>query len=357
MKLILTGGFLGSGKTTAIVQACQHLMANGKRVAVITNDQGDQQVDSAYTRSLGINTREVSNGCFCCRYDDLDAHLRSLAVEDQPQIVFAESVGTCTDLVATIAKPFQLLKPDMNVVISVFADASLLTSLIEGRSSFLDESVRYIYKKQLEEADVIVLNKIDLLTEQQITSAHSVIQSEYPEKVIVPQNSLRNDDVLAWIDLMDQFASRENRNSLTVDYGVYGDGEAQLAWLDKRIIIKSPLGNGGYLARYIIRSIFNQLKQQQLTIGHLKFFVQTHQWSNKISFTTASTSADFKINEENIQELSLLINARVQTDPTSLQMLIDGVIKGVEESEGCTIVTEKHSAFSPGFPTPTHRMG
>ena len=192
MKVVLVGGFLGSGKTTAIVHACQYLMAQGKRVAVITNDQGDQQVDSAFTRSLGINTREVSNGCFCCRYVELDRHLQSLLEEIKPDIVFAESVGSCTDLVATITKPFQISKPDMNVVISVFADADYLTSLIEGRASFLEESIRYIYKKQLEEADIIVLNKIDLLTKSQLATAHNVILRENPGKKIIHQNSLRN---------------------------------------------------------------------------------------------------------------------------------------------------------------------
>ena len=95
MKLILIGGFLGSGKTTAIVRACQHLMAEGKKVAMITNDQGDQQVDSAFAKSLGINTREVSNGCYCCRYDDLASQLRSIEADNHPDLVFAESVGSC----------------------------------------------------------------------------------------------------------------------------------------------------------------------------------------------------------------------------------------------------------------------
>jgi len=356
MKLVLTGGFLGSGKTTAIVHACHHLMGKGKRVAVITNDQGEQQVDSAFTNSLGINTREVSNGCFCCRFDELDAHLRNFAEDNTPDVVFAESVGSCTDLVATIAKPLRLFKPDINVVISVFADASLLISLIEGRASFLEESVRYIYKKQLEEADIIVLNKIDLLTESQLASAHSIIQNEYPGKSIIHQNSLKNEDIIAWIDELDQFAFQEDRDSLKVDYNVYGDGEARLAWLDKSIVIKSPLGNGGYVARHVIRSIFNSLKQQQFTIGHLKFFAETDHWTNKISLTTASTSADFKISEEDIKEIKLLINARVQTDPITLQTLIDSVIKSALSPEACTIITEKQSAFSPGFPTPTHRM-
>ena len=356
MKLILAGGFLGSGKTTAIVHACQHLMTEGKRVAVITNDQGDQQVDSAFAKSLGISTREVSNGCFCCRYDDLDAQLRSLEADNHPDIVFAESVGSCTDIIATVAKPLLKYRSDISVVVAVFADVDMLISFIEGRASFLEESVRYIYKKQLEEADLIVLNKVDLITNEQLAFVDNQIRKEYPGKNIVFQNSLRFDDIVAWLDTLDQLASRGERDSLTIDYDLYGDGEAQLAWLDKSIIIQSPLGNGGFVTRQIIRSIFNQLKQQQLTIGHLKFFVETDKWSDKISFTTASTSVDIKVPQENIQRVKLLINARIQTDPVTLQVLVDNVLERVQAVESSTIVTEQNSAFTPGFPQPTHRM-
>ena len=356
MKLILAGGFLGSGKTTAIVHACQILKAEGKRVAMITNDQGDQQVDSAFAKSLGISTREVSNGCFCCRYDELDSQLKSLEEEQKPDIVFAESVGSCTDIIATVARPLLHYKSDIKIVVCVFADVDMLVSLIEGRASFLEESVRYIYKKQLEEADLIILNKVDLITKAQLAVADEVIRREYPGKTIVYQNSLNDEDIVAWLDMLDQLTSHQHRDSLTIDYDVYGEGEAHLAWLDKSIVIQSPLGNGGFVARQIIRSIFNQLKQQQLTIGHLKFFVETDRWSDKISFTTASTSADIKIPQENIQRLKILINARIQTDPTTLEILIDNVLQGVQSGEACTIVTERHSAFKPGFPRPRHRM-
>lgn len=356
MKLILTGGFLGSGKTTAIVHACQLMMKEGKRVAVITNDQGDQQVDSAFTKSLGIDTREVSNGCFCCRFDELDTHLRSLEVEQRPDYVFAESVGSCTDLVATIAKPLSRFKPEINTVISVFADADFLTSLIEGRASFLEESVRYIYKKQLEEADIIVLNKIDLLTEQQLATADKIIRREYPNQQIIHQNALQQAYVIGWLNLLDQFPASGMRRSLDVNYEGYGAGEAKLAWLDKSIIIHSPLGNGGFVVRQIIRTIFNNIRQQQMTIGHLKFFVETERWSDKVSLTTASTSADFKMKDETIQHIRLLINARIQADPSSVQGIIEEVINNIQLSEQCTISNERHAAFAPGFPRPTHRM-
>jgi Ni2+-binding GTPase involved in maturation of urease and hydrogenase len=357
MKLVLTGGFLGSGKTTAITEACKHLMSKGKRVAVITNDQGDQQVDSAFTKSLGINTREVSNGCFCCRYDELEAHINSLKAEHHPDVVFAESVGSCTDLVATIAKPLRQFNPEIKVTISIFADASLLSSILEGQSSFFDESVRYIYKKQLEEGDLIILNKIDLLSREQISLIDRTIRDEYPGKKVIHQSSLERKDVLKWLDEVDGIVLGGKRTSLTLDYDVYGDGEAKLAWLDERLVIHSPLGHAGFAARQIIRSIFNQLKEKEIIIGHLKFFAETDRWSNKISMTSSTTSADFRMSAEDVYEIILLINARVQTDPATLQNIVDQVIDNVGSSGSCTIITEKLSSFKPGYPQPTHRMG
>jgi len=67
----IVGGFLGAGKTTAIIQSAKILMAQGKKVAVITNDQGRYLVDTAFTRLSEIPSVEITGGCFCCRYDDL----------------------------------------------------------------------------------------------------------------------------------------------------------------------------------------------------------------------------------------------------------------------------------------------
>jgi G3E family GTPase len=71
MKLILTGGFLGSGKTTAIQQACSILLKENNTIAVITNDQGKELVDSKFIDSFSIPVKEVTKGCFCCNYNDL----------------------------------------------------------------------------------------------------------------------------------------------------------------------------------------------------------------------------------------------------------------------------------------------
>ena len=102
MKIHLLSGFLGSGKTTAIQQACNSLMQQGIGVGVITNDQGIKLVDEGFFNSLGIPNRQVINGCFCCNYNDLDDSIESLISLNNPEVIFAESVGSCTDIVATV---------------------------------------------------------------------------------------------------------------------------------------------------------------------------------------------------------------------------------------------------------------
>jgi len=143
MNLYLINGFLGSGKTTAIVKACTQLINQQIKTAVITNDQGEQQVDSAYVQGFSLKTGEISNGCFCCRFDALEQTVEALQVSEHPEIIFAESVGSCTDLVATVAKPFALNHYNVRIVISVFADAYFMHSIMKGTSCFIEESVQY----------------------------------------------------------------------------------------------------------------------------------------------------------------------------------------------------------------------
>jgi len=356
MKLFLVGGFLGSGKTTAIINACGYLIKNNTSVAVITNDQGDQQVDSALVRSFSITSAEVGNGCFCCNYDQLREHIHSFEQTIKPDMIFAESVGSCTDLVATIAKPFAMSMPDSPVVISVFADASLLLAFFEERASFINENVRYIYKKQLEEADVLVINKIDLLTEEQISIIEKTLILEYTSKIILYQDSHDEDSIRKWIETLNEFHQPSQRSSLEIDYDLYGDGEAQLAWLDKSITVIAPKRNAIEIANEIMFHIHNDIVQRDIITGHLKFFIETPNWQKKISATTFSPISEFLPEQERVGVIRMLINARVQTEPSVLKELVSDSLKQIVREYECNIMVEKWSAFKPGYPKPAHRI-
>ena len=353
MKLHLLSGFLGSGKTTAIRQACDILMQQGTRVGVITNDQGIKLVDSNFFKNLNIPGRQVINGCFCCNYNELNNNIESLIEQNQPDIIFAESVGTCTDIVATIMKPLLNYRRDTELTVSTFADARLLYMLLIGNSASFDSSVTYIYFKQLEEAGIIIINKIDLMSKDDLAIL-SQRMKEYGHKKIIFQNSLDATSLAQWLRALDESSSSNKLSSLDIDYNIYGAGEAKLAWLDQELEIINSTHSASKDAADLIGLIYQKIRENEYPIGHLKFMLNE---KTKISFTS-TTQNEIKIELEGHPSSSatLLINARVQTEPDILSKLVAEAIEEIKSRSGCTILLNSVSAFQPGFPKPTHRM-
>ena len=83
--------------------------------------------------------------------------------------------------------------------------------------------------------------------------------------------------------LLEQFEPSD-RSSLDIDYDLYADGEVQLAWLDESMTIVSPQQNAVMIANEIIAQIDHDIKEKKLTIGHLKFFIETPNWKKKIVY-------------------------------------------------------------------------
>jgi hypothetical protein len=104
-RYIMIGGFLGTGKTTAVGKLAQRLTEQGLRVGLITNDQGRNLVGAAMLRSQGFATEEIPGGCFCCRFSSLVDAARRLTETMRPEVFNAEPVGSCTDLAATVTYP------------------------------------------------------------------------------------------------------------------------------------------------------------------------------------------------------------------------------------------------------------
>jgi CobW/HypB/UreG, nucleotide-binding domain len=345
MRIHLLSGFLGSGKTTAIEQACRLLNTQGTPTAVVTNDQGDKLVDGALFEHLNIPSRQVPNGCFCCNYKDLDRCIQSLTGNHHPAILFAESVGSCTDLVATVLKPLLKKHPGSHPTVSVFADAKLLPDVLEDHTAF-DPSVRYIYLKQLEEAQVIVVSKTDQVSD--LTPLRRLLADHYPTKTVLYQNSFDPDQILHWLQTLEQLSPQSDTlPSLNIDYDLYGAGEAKLAWLDQQLVIESLSNN----AQNAALTLITRLSQISHPIGHLKCLLDG---ATKISFTRTGSTDQPPV--QPAASASLLINARIQTTPATLNKLMSDAIKSIEKEKNCTIRTLTASCFQPGFPCPTHRI-
>ncbi|HEY4154543.1 MAG TPA: GTP-binding protein [Puia sp.] len=352
MDIHLLSGFLGSGKTTAIQSACRILSEKGIKAAVITNDQGIRLVDAGLFKQLGIPGRQVLNGCFCCNYRDLDNQIQSLLETAEPEVIFAESVGSCTDIVATVFKPLRVFRPDVRVTLSVFADAMLLHLLLIDKTFLFDEEVNYIYFKQLEESNILIISKMDLLNSDELRDLKNGLNERYPDKLIHYQDSRNDDQVRQWLGQLEPAVSDLNPRSLEMDYAKYGAGEAKLAWLDQELDIESSNKTATRDAIQLMQEIFKKIAAEKHPIGHLKYLLNGQQ---KISFTSSSLP---EIGFEILPAVgaTLLLNARVQTSPGALSLLVSDAIRTFEEQSGCRVRTNSISSFQPGFPTPTCRM-
>ena len=355
MKLYLVGGFLGSGKTTAIVTASKILLQKKISVAIITNDQGSQLVDTAFINSFDIPLGEVGNGCFCCNYEQFHSAIRDLNSSIYPDIIFAEAVGSCADLVATIIKPLLRLDHGTEIVFSVFADAMLLLSSLEGRSSFISDGIQYIYKKQLEEAGILIVNKSDTLTKGGIDKIKSILESQYPGKELLFQDSRNETSVQQWLDILNKKNFDKTFRPLDIDYEKYAEGEAALAWLDASVAVHAK-GKAINKSVILINDMFDAITFQQLPIGHLKFFLQSGDWQQKISYTTGKhVNKQNGNNKMGGDHANLLVNARVETDPDQLKKIFFQAIKKTED-QNCHIEVLNLASFQPGYPKPTHRF-
>jgi len=164
--IVLVGGFLGSGKTSLILAAARLLEQRGLRCALILTDQGDELVDTHHAQQQGLLAREVTGGCFCCRLSAFTSAIEELRAWS-PHVIFAEPVGSCTDIAATVLGP---LREDFNACrlapFTVLVDPARATALL---SPDADPDLAFLFEKQLQEADLVCMSKADLFLTHQLS--------------------------------------------------------------------------------------------------------------------------------------------------------------------------------------------
>jgi G3E family GTPase len=360
----MIGGFLGSGKTTAVAKLAQQLTERGLKVGLITNDQGRELVDTHMLRAKGFATEEIPGGCFCCRFNSLVEAAGKLTTATQPDVFIAEPVGSCTDLVATVTYPLRRIYGDQFTIapVSVLVDPVRAARVlgIDAGGNF-SEKVVYIYKKQLEEADILVINKTDLLSPERVTLLREALAAQFPRAEIRAVSARTGTDLDAWFA---RLTGEEHGRGPTmeVDYDVYADGEALLGWLNATAEIGATTPfEAERLLTAIARDVQDRLRAQQAEIAHLKM---TYSPDEALAGEIAVVNL---VRNDFVPELSLklpepskrgqlIVNLRAEDAPETLAETVRESLHVVQGQFATLQIQLQHlEHFRPGRPTPTHR--
>ena len=357
---IMVGGFLGAGKTTTVARLARHYMQLGKNVGIVTNDQTADLVDTHSLRSQGFEVGEVAGSSFCCNFVALTNTMQGLGAAQLPEIIIAEPVGSCTDLVATVIRP---LTEVYGVPLDVAPYGVILKPghglrILKGDSgSGFSPKANYIFRKQIEEADFVVINRIDELPVEQIDELQALIEEAYPGRPVLRCSARTGDGfdaLLAMLEQRGQFGQRV----MEVDYDVYAEGEAELGWLNSQVTVTATTEFSlDTLLMNLIGRLHSRLVATDSEAAHLKVIGlcdQSYAVANLVSnvngpeLSLASSSMTSRAN--------IVVNARVAMDPAELEAFVREELCIVCEAQGLSHEVISLQSFRPGRPVPTHRI-
>jgi Ni2+-binding GTPase involved in maturation of urease and hydrogenase len=357
VRLLFVGGFLGSGKTTLLWRTAELLLKRGQRVGLITNDQAPDLVDTKWLAEQGLNVREVAGSCFCCNFAGLIYAAEKLLASGT-DVLIGEPVGSCTDLSATILQPLKdrfrgqfTLAP-----LSVLADPPRLVDVLSGLGESLHPDVAYIFRKQLEEADLLVVNKTDLLSPDQRRHLEGLVTAQLPSTRLRFLSARTGQDVEPWLD--EVLATHEAGTRIVdVDYDVYASGEAVLGWLnaDIRLSSVSLPADWRTFCSDLLSRLQTQFHDRRARIGHVKLLLTSGR-AHCIGNLTGQESPPVLQGQADgsTAEADLTLNARVEMPPEELERIVRATLARTAGPR-VQIDIRRLQSLRPGRPQPTHR--
>jgi G3E family GTPase len=218
--------------------------------------------------------------------------------------------------------------------------------------------VQYIYEKQLEEADIVVINKSDLLTPERRAGLEQVLKARFAQATVVTVSTRTGADLDAWFRLLSDSVS--SRPAMDVDYDVYADGEALLGWLNATCSLSAPKPfDGNRFLEDLGGVVQRGLEDAGAEVAHFKMTLSADTGSDLAVLNLVRSDTSLDLAHRLADDLSggeLILNLRAEADPERLKAIVDAALQEISQRAHVFVTIEHSEHFRPGRPQPTHRM-
>jgi len=354
-RYILIGGFPGAGKTTALAAAARHLQQHGRRVGIIANDNGSELVDRVMLRAGGFAPEEVSGGSLAGRFSSLLQVARRLE-KAGAELVLVEPVGSSADLLATVAAPLQRELSGA----CVLAPLSMLVDPRRAEEAFglaeerpWNERLRGLFRRQLEEADLIVIAQADRLDDERRERLRAKLAAEFPQAQVLAVSARDGRGLPEWLARLEQGGAA--RPAREIDYEQYGQAVAQLGWLDAVIeFTLAKTASGSALLQSVGRHL--QAALGGLELVHLKIALRTEESAEAGLLQLTRPEEKPELVRPLVAPLEtgeLIVNLRAETNPEKLHTgLRAAIVELTREFPGLQVEFAHLHSFQPAKPVP-----
>ena len=178
MKILLVGGFLGSGKTSFIIKLAHHMIEDLgiSNICILENEIGEISVDDKVLAGSGYQVRGLFAGCVCCTLaGELPGSVRSIEKDINPDWIIMEATG--------VAFPYSIAE---NLKGSLGYECRIVTLADAQRWNRLVKAMSHLFVYQMKDADVVLANKADLVDEVTLNEVIASIKEVSGCEEVVP---------------------------------------------------------------------------------------------------------------------------------------------------------------------------
>lgn len=350
-RYMVTSGFLGAGKTTSMIAFAREIKRRGLgNPAIIANDLGAGNiVDAEFCAAAGVMTLPVSGGCICYQHENLVGKIHQLEAAGA-DIIFSDIPGcgigardhVYMELEEKETGEFHLMP------FTCIVDPERIRMIMPEQADInLPEEMKFLLDAQMAEADLIVLNKTDTISEAEVRGIMGFITEIYPKTTVMTMSAMKGSGVGEVVDYLLKNRSAAEHREIGYESQAFIDAENLLSWFNTRVYMQQREDRNldfNIVIGDIFEGIRDGLKKHDSNVPHLKMFAADSDEELTDFFKASMTGVDYDVEydrrlERKYSALSLIINARCAADPVVMADIVDDAVEAVSEKYNMKVRT------------------